>query len=98
MVSSINYESPLHDLPNLAEQIKSTHFHGEVVFDLLCVNGMSRNRFISMFFNSSFDRATKKALMSHELENAQSEFYRHNPNYLHSSVLHEEEISAFLNI
>ncbi|CAG20221.1 type II toxin-antitoxin system RnlB family antitoxin [Photobacterium profundum] len=97
VVSSVCYESPLRNLPELAKQIQSFDFHGEVVFDLLCVNGMSRNRFVSMFFDSSFNRSSKKPLTSDELECAQSDFYRKNPDYLYSSVLHEEQISSFLN-
>ncbi|CAK2250789.1 Antitoxin to toxin RNase LS or RnlA [Vibrio crassostreae] len=97
VVSSVCYESPLRNLPELSKHIQSIDFHGEVVFDLLCVNGMSRNRFVSIFFDSSFDRSSKKPLNSSKLESVQSEFYRHHPDYLQSSVLQDEQINYFLN-
>ncbi|EOX4467705.1 type II toxin-antitoxin system RnlB family antitoxin [Vibrio alginolyticus] len=97
VVSSVCYESPLHNLPELAKTIKSINFHGEVVFDLLCVNGLSRNRFVSMLFDSSFDRSSKRPLSSNELEVAQSKFYKSHPDFLYSSVLPKEQISCFLN-
>ncbi|ELR8674036.1 type II toxin-antitoxin system RnlB family antitoxin [Vibrio vulnificus] len=96
VVSSVSYESPLHELPQLSKDIESINFHGEVVFDLLCVNGISRNRFVSMFFDSSFDRRSKKPLTSDEIVTAQSEFYKKHPDFLYSSVLHEEQISNIL--
>lgn len=97
VVSSVCYESPLRDLPELTKQIRLFDFQGEVVFDLLCVNGMSRNRFVSMFFDSSFNRSSKKPLSSDELESVQSDFYREHPDFLYSSVMQKKQIESFLN-
>ncbi|EOY6909926.1 MULTISPECIES: type II toxin-antitoxin system RnlB family antitoxin [Proteus] len=99
VVCSTSYENPLHELTTIAQELVLLNFCGDVIFDLLCVNGISRNRFISIKFDplKGFDRKSKKAFKSHSLENEQNHFYSTKRNYLYNSVLAKETVDAFLH-
>ncbi|MCD9477088.1 type II toxin-antitoxin system RnlB family antitoxin [Photobacterium phosphoreum] len=93
IVSSISYVSPLQDLHSIASDLKSKHYLGEVMFDLLCVNGASSNRFILIAFNGeSFERRTTKPVQNPKasLVSIQDSFYKSNPQFLADSVLSKD--------
>ncbi|OZS42488.1 type II toxin-antitoxin system RnlB family antitoxin [Photobacterium sanguinicancri] len=97
LVSSVSYESPLHELSSLTCELLSFDFHGEVIFDLFCVNGLSKNRFVSIFFDKEFNRKTKKPIKSKHLEDVQSDFYRRNESYVLASVMTPSMQNRFLS-
>lgn len=90
IVSSVSYESPLQDLPEIESCLKVKNYIGNVVFDLLCSNGDELNRFVTMNFNGSFfNRRTLKALEkpSNDLISKQKDFYRQNKAFISNSIL-----------
>lgn len=99
VVCSTSYENPLHELVTIAQELALLNYCGDVIFDLLCVNGISKNRFISIKFDpiKGFDRQSKKAFKSHSLEHEQNDFYAAKQNYLYNSVLAKETVDAFLH-
>ncbi|EKO3562710.1 TPA: type II toxin-antitoxin system RnlB family antitoxin [Vibrio fluvialis] len=86
----------MHELDKIARDLSTFDFKGTVVFDLLCVNGLSRNRFVSIEFDNEFLRSTKKPFKSESLEDAQKDFYSNNMDFLRASVLMPDSIPTFL--
>jgi hypothetical protein len=90
VVSSTSYVSPLQELLDLSRQLKIENYRGEVIFDLLCVNGNNPNRFISIFFNGdAFDKSSVK-LIEHpgkKIIEIQTKFYKEHPQYISNSIL-----------
>ncbi|GIC14275.1 Hypothetical protein VCSRO98_2161 [Vibrio cholerae] len=98
VVSSISYESPLQDLPEIELCLKSERYVGDVVFDLLCSNGNEFNRFVTMTFDgSSFNRRTLNILSNppKELLSRQNRFYCQNKFHISNSVLSSSSRSAY---
>lgn len=98
VVCSTSYENPLYELTKIAQELFLLHYSGEVIFDLLCVNGVSKNRFISIIFDAKngFERQSKKVFKSYFLENIQNKFYAQKADYLYNSVLAKETVDSFL--
>jgi len=94
VISSTCYLSPLQELLELADDLKEKHYFGEVLFDLLCVNGNNRNRFISMFFNGEdFDYKSTRLSenISKSIINSQDIFYQNHSSFISNSVLSTTE-------
>lgn len=94
VVSSVNYISPIRELALLAQELKIKHYSGEVVFDLLCVNGNNPNRFVSIQFDGDlFDRSTARPISNpgKELVRLQTSFYKKHSTFIANSVLPQEE-------
>ncbi|MEZ9043202.1 MULTISPECIES: type II toxin-antitoxin system RnlB family antitoxin [unclassified Vibrio] len=98
VISSVSYESPLHDLPEIELCLNFKHYVGEVVFDLLCSNGDELNRFVTMSFDgSSFNRRTLSVLSNppEELLTFQNLFYSQNKTHVSNSVLSSSARSTY---
>lgn len=98
VISSISYESPLQDLPEIELYLKVEHYVGDVVFDLLCSNGNELNRFVTMTFDgSSFNRRTFNVLINppKELLEHQNLFYSQNKLHISNSVLSSSARSVY---
>lgn len=94
VISSTCYLSPLQELLELAGDLKEKQYFGEVLFDLLCVNGNTPNRFISMFFNGeNFDcKSTKLPVhLSKFIISSQNTFYQKHSSFISNSVLSTAE-------
>lgn len=94
VVSSINYISPIRELALLTQELKIKHYSGEVVFDLLCVNGNNPNRFISIQFDGDlFDRSSTSPISKPETElvKSQTSFYKKHSKFIANSVLPQDE-------
>ena len=81
IIFSTDYISPIENLTNIEDNLKSKKYSGNIIFDLLLTNGNSCNRFIEAFFDGekfdrrSFSVATK---LSYEINRVSSEFYYNN--------------------
>ena len=81
IIFSTDYISPIENLTNIEDNLKSKKYSGNIIFDLLLTNGNSCNRFIEAFFDGekfdrrSFSVATK---LSYEINRVSSEFYFNN--------------------
>jgi len=94
VVSSTCYVSPLQELLDLSQKLRFENYFGEVIFDLLCVNGNNPNRFISIFFNGKdFDKSTVKLIERPEkiIIEMQTKFYKEHPQYISNSVLSSKD-------
>lgn len=90
--------SPLRQLKRLASELENLHFEGMVLFDLLAVNGLADNRFVSMkFHKGSFDRLSFALDLDVNLEikNEQNTIVKNDKAFLLGSVLSSEEIAQF---
>ncbi|NOQ35488.1 MAG: hypothetical protein GQ569_06280 [Methylococcaceae bacterium] len=99
IVSSVCYLSPLQELLELAKELKKERYLGEVLFDLLCVNGNNPNRFVSMLFNGEeFERGSVKSLVkpSKLLLDTQDSFYKKHLSFITSSVLSTKQQNNYL--
>lgn len=100
IISSVNYESPLCELREVAVKLRQRQYFGEVLFDLLCVNGNNPNRFISIPFNgNSFERSQTKQILepSDSLVEEQEQFYRKHVAFIYNSVLSGEQRKPYLS-
>ena len=89
---------PLRQLKQLTAELESLHFGGEVLFDLLAVNGLAENRFASMrFYGSKFDRSTFaiETNVNSRIKNDQDVIVKNDNTFLLGSVLSSSEIENF---
>lgn len=89
---------PLRQIAQLTTDIKAHGFEGVVLFDLLAVNGLAPNRFVSMRFNSTgFDRSSFE--IASEVESnilkEQNQNAKNDPFFLATSVLSSSEVRQF---
>jgi len=99
VISSTCYLSPLQELLELSGVLKEKQYFGEVLFDLLCVNGNTQNRFISMFFNGeNFDyKSTKLPVnLSKSIMSSQDAFYQKHSTFIINSVLSTTEQKGYI--
>lgn len=99
VVSSTSFASPLQELLEIAAELKIKQYSGEVLFDLLCVNGISDNRFVTILFDGvRFDRRTVKRFEKSALSfvKSQDDFYKLHPAYIANSVLSENARLPYL--
>lgn len=94
IVSSISY---------LRIEIEKLHsflgdYEGEIVFDMLCCNGLASNRFLVANRKNKVIYFTHyKTEARHSIEASQREFYLTNRVYLNNSVLNGEDINKYLH-
>lgn len=95
VVSSINYERIDFNEINLV----LGKYEGEVVFDLLCCNGMENNRFLIVNRkNGVLDFKNMKCQGGyHVVDKIQREFYLKNPSYIINSVLSNNSQIEYLH-
>ena len=106
IVTAISYENPLSSLSEIEQELVcllGKKVDGEVIFDLVCSNGLEWNRFLSLQLkNGSFDYNSASVLNNTELPSQlmdeQVSFLSKNPDYLKNSVLTPDEIQQLVSI
>jgi len=91
---------PLRQLKQLADELGSLSFEGVVLFDLLAVNGLAENRFISMKFGrNKFERSTFaiESEVSSKIQTEQDALAKNDDSFLLGSVLSVSELERFLH-
>jgi hypothetical protein len=89
---------PLRQLKKLASELENLHFEGAVLFDLLAVNGLAENRFVSMkFHGNEFDRSSfaLESNINPSIRSEQDTIAKHDHTFLLGSVLSSSEIEKF---
>jgi hypothetical protein len=89
---------PLRQLKQLAVQLENLHFEGAVLFDLLAVNGLAKNRFVSMkFCENGFDRSSfaLESNINPSIRSEQDTIAKHDHTFLLGSVLSSSEVEKF---
>jgi hypothetical protein len=89
---------PLRKLSELAIELKALGFEGEVLFDLLAVNGLADNRFSSMkFLGNNFDHSSfaRESDVNPDIESEQNAIAKQDTTFLLGSVLSSSEIEKF---
>ena len=103
IVTALSYESSLDDLQYIEQVLRElfgSDRHASVIWDLLCTNGLSWNRFLSASFDGrQFDLSSFKALPESEVDEKiihdQKVFFRES-GALENSVLSKEQIRRIL--
>lgn len=92
---------PLRELGKVSRLLSKDNYEGEVIFDLLAVNGLANNRFVSYKFrNGKLDRDSiliDPKVPEHIIE-GQNEKARNDKEFLEGSVLSQDEIEEFTKI
>ncbi|WP_455548614.1 type II toxin-antitoxin system RnlB family antitoxin [Dryocola clanedunensis] len=101
IVVATSYSNPLSCLKSIEECLMHEAFTGNVLFDLLCSNGMEPNRFAKLFFDGrSFLRNTFSIIaecdLPYRILDRQNEYFSENLSILGESVLSETEISKII--
>lgn len=89
---------PLRQIHQLSTDIKAHNFEGIVLFDLLAVNGLAPNRFVSMRFNATgFDRSSFEVTskINAVILKEQNQNAKNDPVFLTKSVLSSSEVRQF---
>lgn len=90
---------PIRNLHKIVPELEQLDFKGTVVFDLLAVNGLSENRFISINFDGrTFNRRSYSIAPSSslgDLESVQNKMLMHELAFMTSTVLTATEIQSF---
>jgi len=87
---------PLHQLRLLTSELISLNFDGVVLFDLLAVNGLAPNRFVSLQFSGQkFDRSTflVNSSVNSCLKSEQDSLLKKDYDFLRDSVLSSSEVA-----
>lgn len=103
IVTALSYESSLDDLPQIEQELRELFGvarYAVVVWDLLCPNGLSWNRFLSARFDGKqFDLSSFKALPESEIDEKiiqEQKFFFRESGALEHSVLSKEQIKNIL--
>lgn len=99
ITASADYD-PLQSLKSLAHALSNAGFSGSVLFDLLAINGLADNRFVSVNFNrQDFDRATfaLEQNVAPEVRRSQDTAARRDLDFLKSTVLSSSEVDDFVS-
>ncbi|MEJ2682561.1 MAG: type II toxin-antitoxin system RnlB family antitoxin [Gammaproteobacteria bacterium] len=89
---------PLRKLKQLATELETIGFEGDVLFDLLAVNGLAENRFASMRFSGhNFDKSSfaVESEINQNIKNEQDTIAKQDYTFLLGSVLSSSEIEKF---
>lgn len=98
MITAFADYNPLQQLNCISSELEKIQFKGPVVFDLLCTNGESNNRFVKLFFDGlKFDRKSFIVVsdIGKKLKDEQDVFFRRHPDLLAESVLSSSELECF---
>ncbi|WP_130860432.1 type II toxin-antitoxin system RnlB family antitoxin [Gracilibacillus phocaeensis] len=90
VVVSTSYISPLSKLFLIANELKSSQYKGELVFDLLLSNGFASNRFLKMEFDGQQVITQSVEVLPDVSENLLKDIYKHfyeHPEYLENCIL-----------
>lgn len=106
IVTAIGYENPLSSLSEIEHELTcllGQELNGEVIFDLVCSNGLEWNRFLSLQVkNGSFDYNSVSILdktdFISQLFDEQAYFLSNNLHYLQDSVLTSDEIPRVIGV
>lgn len=99
VTASAEYD-PLHSLEDLAHEFRDAGFSGSVLFDLLAINGLADNRFVSVSFDGrNFERATfaLEQQVAPDLRRYQDTAAKGDLEFLRSTVLSSSEIEDFVS-
>ena len=91
---------PLRQLYKVSKALTSFNFRGEVLFDLLAVNGLADNRFINIYFDGNkFDRKSFaiECNVNPSVLKEQNNIARSDSRFLNGTVLSAAEKEAFLH-
>lgn len=91
---------PLRQLGKLAQELKNLAFEGTVLFDLISVNGLSENRFVSMsFIRNEFIRSSFliETDITPSIKIEQDSLAKQDKKFLLDSVLSSDEVREFLH-
>ena len=102
-VTAMSYESSLDDLQQIEQTLRELlggARYASVVWDLLCTNGLSWNRFlVARFDGGRFDLSSFKDLPESEIDEKiiqeQKSFFRES-GALENSVLSKEQVNSVL--
>lgn len=89
---------PLRQLKQLTKELRSLGFEGMVLFDLLAVNGLTPNRFVSMKFDENgFERASfaVESEVNSSIKSEQDSLTKSDHTFLLGSVLSSSELEKF---
>jgi hypothetical protein len=88
-IQSISYINPINELKDIAHELHTIKYEGEVIFDLLLANGNTSNRFlISKFIDKRFEmKSFKKTIISQDIRNEIANYYKNHSDYLSNSIL-----------
>lgn len=89
---------PLRQLKQLAKELEAIGFEGNVLFDLLAVNGLAENRFVSIkFTGQSFDKTSYavESEVNQSIRSEQDSFAKNDETFLLGSVLSSSEVEKF---
>lgn len=100
IIFSTSYINPLENLDEISKQLSKKKFLGNVVFDLLLINGFSSNRFIKGIFDGkNFDLSSFYKL-DNEIEKYKQlskQYYFANSYLLDNSTLTKIDKFLYLN-
>lgn len=89
---------PLRQLKQLTLELDNLQFEGIVLFDLLAVNGLAENRFVSMKFSErNFDRSSfaLESEVNPSIKVEQDAIAKQDLTFLLGSVLSSDEVEKF---
>jgi len=89
---------PLRKLKQLAKELEVIGFEGNVLFDLLAVNGLADNRFASIkFTGESFDKTSFsiESEVNQSIRSEQDLLAKNDETFLLGSVLSSSEVEKF---
>lgn len=81
IIFSTDHISPTEELSQIEEELRENKYVGNIIFDLLLINGNADNRFIEAFFDGiAFDRKSFKIAnkLSYIINDMSTEFYYNN--------------------
>lgn len=90
IVLSTSYISPLDEISTLQNQLEKHSCSGEVIIDLLLCNGVSDNRYVTMYFNGkNFDFSTLRVMpkVNDLITSISKSFYMCNKHLLTRGIL-----------
>jgi len=91
--------NPVHEFNTIGQDLKAVGFNGTIIFDLLCCNGLSTNRFIRAHISDGvIDRSSLEVAsnLADDLLNHQNEYMRAHPSFVRHSVLSSVQVKQFL--
>lgn len=89
---------PLRQLKQLTKELVSLGFEGLVLFDLLAVNGLAPNRFVSMKFSKNgFERSSfaVESKVNSNIQKEQDLIAKSDQTFLLGSILSSSELQKF---
>lgn len=92
--------NPINELRAINACLKLNNIEDSIIFDLLCCNGLSSNRFIhAIIVDGAIDRSTFSVIdeIASDILEYQNTYIRSHPEYVTHSVLSSVDALRFLN-